>query len=595
MSAAVPMSAITPMSAGTPMSTATSASDAVGSGIALVWLPLGAGQPVVAFSGRTYERLVAWRGRRPPLALYHAALEVTTPEASYAVELAPVPDSNGHQRGVVCTGAVGSRLLGRLRWFRYELRCWPGGTLPDRHLAVASPIVVARGTEPVARLLAMLPHAPTLVWGRDSERLGEMWNSNAVIAWLLAVTGLLSADVRLPPGGRAPGWDAGLRFAAGESDHPDRRRTPPEAPRMDDQRPTCCPLTLSLAAPIRMLNLELPDHPVYDAAELLWFDDAERGTGMLAFLTRREGRVVDHYVSPGLRLDPESFHIGGGTRSWNVTEIDPARLEVTADGVVAQAGFVDTDGRRIELDIDDRDGRPRRRARMLAPVSDGIPAPQSLFVVWMPSFDLVRATPQPATIRIDGEDVETVRIPLEPLHRQRVIKYTDALVAIEVNRDRPARDGQVAADAADVAEDREPGTSRNDEVITTPDGRAIRAVLAGRDGHQAALLLWPPLPDPTTMADGDAAAGRWGLKVDGDRLVAGPWSARRTGDEVALVLDTDTPWRPGRLPWLLRALTIAVPSFRRWPTTYRWHGTVSLGDTPCVTGRWERTEPTRRR
>jgi hypothetical protein len=157
-----------------------------------------------------------------------------------------------------------------------------------------------------------------------------------------------------------------------------------------------CPLSLTIAAPVRMLNLELPAHPVYDAAELVWFDDAERGTGMLAFLTRRPDRVVDHYVQPGLRLTPEDFHLGGGSRSWNVTDIDPARLEIGPDGVVAAASFVDVDGRRIELDIDDRDGRRRRRSSLLAPVSADIEVPQSLLVIWMPTFDLVRVTnPRP--------------------------------------------------------------------------------------------------------------------------------------------------------------------------------------------------------
>lgn len=352
---------------------------------------------------------------------------------------------------------------------------------------------------------------------------------------------------------------------------------------MDEASPTFCPLTLSLAAPVRMLNFELPEHPVYDAGELLWFDDDERGTGMLAFLTRRPDRDVDYYVQPGLQLDPASFHLGGGTRSWNLTDLDPARLEVTEDGVVAEAGFVDTDGRRIEIHVDDRDARPRRRAGMLAPVSDGIEVPRSLFVVWMEGFDLVRTTRPPATIRIDGEDVDTHRIPLERLHRQRVIKYTPALLAVEVNPD--LTDG----DDGDHA----PGTSANDEVVTTDEG--IRAVVAARDGHRARLLLWPPMPDPTTIADGAEVAGRWGLQVNGARLVSGPWSARRTGRQVGLVLDTDTPWRPGRLPWLLRGLTVAVPAFRRWPTTYRWQGSVQIDDPPVVTGRWERTEATPRR
>ena len=358
-----------------------------------------------------------------------------------------------------------------------------------------------------------------------------------------------------------------------QHDHPASEDSHPDRPAARH-----CPLTLTIAAPVRMLNLELPSHPVYDAAELVWFDDAERGTGMLAFLTRRPDRVVDHYVQPGLRLTPEDFHLGGGSRSWNVTDIDPARLEIGPDGVVAAASFVDVDGRRIELDIDDRDGQRRRRSSLLAPVSADIEVPQSLLVIWMPTFDLVRVTDPPATIRIDGEPVETHRIPLERLHRQRIIKYTSDLLAVEVNREGT----------------RELGTGPG-EAVLTPDGRAIRAVVAGRDGHRARLLLWPPLPDLTTLRDGELVTGRWGLQVDEARLVAGPWSARRSADRVELDLDTDTPWQPRGLPWLLWTLTRVVPAFRRWPTTYRWRATVDLTGPLTVTGRWERTSVARRR
>ena len=37
-----------------------------------------------------------------------------------------------------------------------------------------------------------------------------MWNSNSVVAWLLARTGLPVDEITPPPGGRAPGWRAGL-------------------------------------------------------------------------------------------------------------------------------------------------------------------------------------------------------------------------------------------------------------------------------------------------------------------------------------------------------------------------------------------------
>ncbi len=48
-----------------------------------------------------------------------------------------------------------------------------------------------------------------------------MWNSNSMTAWLIAAAGLPTAALHPPPGGRAPGWNAGLAVA--------RRARPPAA------------------------------------------------------------------------------------------------------------------------------------------------------------------------------------------------------------------------------------------------------------------------------------------------------------------------------------------------------------------------------
>ena len=37
-----------------------------------------------------------------------------------------------------------------------------------------------------------------------------MWNSNSVISWLLALSGLDPDRLDPPTGGRAPGWKAGI-------------------------------------------------------------------------------------------------------------------------------------------------------------------------------------------------------------------------------------------------------------------------------------------------------------------------------------------------------------------------------------------------
>jgi hypothetical protein len=55
------------------------------------------------------------------------------------------------------------------------------------------------------------------------------------------------------------------------------------------------PPLLRAGACAAMLNFEVADHPVYDGRELQWFDDAAHGTGMLAFLGRRDSRVYDYH------------------------------------------------------------------------------------------------------------------------------------------------------------------------------------------------------------------------------------------------------------------------------------------------------------
>ena len=173
--------------------------------VELYWIPLGAGGHCVRLSGRVYEAL---RGSRR--ALYHAALVVESEGERYAIELAPSPDAHEHARGVVATGAVGSPWLARLRLFRYEVRCWPSGEIPDLRYAVGGPL---RLDADPRRVLDLVATVPTPTWGRDELHTGEMWNSNSVIAWVLQAAGVTAGRLNPPNGGRAPGWRAGLAFA----------------------------------------------------------------------------------------------------------------------------------------------------------------------------------------------------------------------------------------------------------------------------------------------------------------------------------------------------------------------------------------------
>jgi hypothetical protein len=182
--------------------------------IDLFWLPLGAGGWFVRMNGRMYEAIKARLERRRPLDLYHSALEVRVPDGRFVIEVSwPIPDPDGASRGVIVEGPVGSRRIARFRVCRYELRRWRDGIIPDAAEAVASPQRLTDDPDQARRLLDLAGSVPRLVWGRDELGTGEMWNSNSVISWLIARSGLPTDLIRPPADGRAPGWEAGLVMA----------------------------------------------------------------------------------------------------------------------------------------------------------------------------------------------------------------------------------------------------------------------------------------------------------------------------------------------------------------------------------------------
>ena len=177
----------------------------------LYWLPL---EPEVDRSAeRTPVRSrAAWLGRRPRLDLYHSALIVTVPDGDFVIEMAPIPDGDGSSRGVVAEGPVGTRWVGPLRIFRYEIRRWRGGAIPDVAEAVESPRLVSDDPALAQRLLELVPLVPTLVWGRDEVRDGR--DVELELAHLMASRVQRRRRVGTPS---ASGW-ARPRLASGSRD-----------------------------------------------------------------------------------------------------------------------------------------------------------------------------------------------------------------------------------------------------------------------------------------------------------------------------------------------------------------------------------------
>ncbi len=178
--------------------------------VQLWWIPVGAGGHIVIHTSRWWEHYRAHREHRPPRPLFHAALEVFDGRSRHTVEMTPAWGNRIRSRGVVVTGPVGMRALGRLRLFRYEIRCWRDGIIPDLAMATTPPHRFSLTRGGVRTLLERVPEVPPYTWGRDVLGIGDMWNSNSVISWLLQAAGIDAALLGPPEGGSAPGWASGI-------------------------------------------------------------------------------------------------------------------------------------------------------------------------------------------------------------------------------------------------------------------------------------------------------------------------------------------------------------------------------------------------
>lgn len=192
---------------------------------ALWWLPVGAGGHVVIHTSRWWEVLNARREHRRARPLVHAALEVFDGRTRHVIEMTPAWGGPRGSRGVVAVGPVGARWLGASRLFRYEVRCWRDGTIPDRAWASTPPTRLPLSAVHARSLVARVSEVPRLVWGRDAFGINDMWSSNSLISWLLHTSGINAAQLAPPGRGSAPGWRSGI-VAATARDDPHRRDHP---------------------------------------------------------------------------------------------------------------------------------------------------------------------------------------------------------------------------------------------------------------------------------------------------------------------------------------------------------------------------------
>jgi hypothetical protein len=93
------------------------------------------------------------------------------------------------------------------------VRRWRDGVVPDLADAVGSPVVLSTDGDLAEAVFQLVPSVPSLTWGRDEVRTGELWSCNSITSWILTAAGVDVDAIVPPPHGRAPGWRAGITVA----------------------------------------------------------------------------------------------------------------------------------------------------------------------------------------------------------------------------------------------------------------------------------------------------------------------------------------------------------------------------------------------
>ena len=99
-------------------------------------------------------------------------------------------------------------------------------------------------------------------------------------------------------------------------------------------------LSLAVDPRARLVLFDIADDPVYVAMEVQVFDDDVQGRGVLVLLARHDAKV-EVYRQPQLTVQERRFSVGRGIDAWRDAVIDPARVEITHDGIVVDVGAGD--------------------------------------------------------------------------------------------------------------------------------------------------------------------------------------------------------------------------------------------------------------
>jgi hypothetical protein len=345
------------------------------------------------------------------------------------------------------------------------------------------------------------------------------------------------------------------------------------------------PLVLQLSSLRGLLLIDLADDPIYRTLEPQLIEGAD-GVGLTLLAWRHDGQV-ELYAEEHVQVDGSGYDgLQQGLAGIQRTTFEPARFEITDDGLKLDIGLVAPNGRRFDLHLHEHLKGGRDHFPLLAPVGGSFTAPAFFPFLWLPTISFVPVRSSEVTLRVDGQPRAVSRLPVPIAGRRRLMaRYDLDAMVCQLNPSWATDPAQTPAGAAG------PLHHEQRELVDVDGQPALAGLHVRRGAHTCTVRLDPPLPDPTTVPPSTRLQGAVQLQADGVTELQGRYELERSSERVTLVVDRIGPWRARQrrpLLWML----FRLPIFRRWPTTYRWEASLDLTAFPASawTSRWSRSE-----
>lgn len=356
------------------------------------------------------------------------------------------------------------------------------------------------------------------------------------------------------------------------------------------------PFNLALDPMERLLLINFGGDPdeIYNGFEPQVFADSKRGRGLIVIAYLPDTRF-DIYHQPGLRLNRADYEIvGKGLRELVERPMTGARFEVTQHGLDLDIQFDDFAGRSVDLRIKENGQKPTKPFTILAPLGNTTENPPAMPVYFLYDFYFVRRHQTEVLIAVDGRKHKPDSIPMI-LDGARVhfLRYAADPFLAHWNE---AHDGPLSPiefdDQSAIADRLVVSDGAMDYELILVDGHPeIVAMSLANERHVLRINFDPPLPDVIGLRDGAIASGGFSITGRADAgSVGGVYRVSRTGQFVDIKIHPRDGWRPNVDRWSVKFIFAVAPVFKKWPTTYEWHGRIELnGDQlPVLRSSWKR-------